>query len=392
MNVLDEKTLNPYLLETPLKSLLLHGHMMMVATLRLHNYQVLSCNRYFAKTFQLSFFADKEVMLFEILDTKEKQESLHISNAGQKPLINLLYKKSDKSLFTAYMYEDATHEEALLLLQPHHMDELHTIEKMSEITGELAQLTHKLKKSNLALSASRQNLISQARFSTIGEVISMLSHQWRQPLSVISSITANLEISLELDNLTNEKLLEDIQKINSVTHNLSGLINELRTLYQPNPTQKKKTPIGMITKVLKLLEPKLKELNVAVTLDNMLDASFLVDESLLQCFILVLQNSIEAFETQSTQEPQLHIYFKQKKELVLLSIKDNAGGVPEQHLKKVFEPYFSTKSLNGSGLGLFIVHAIVAEKLHGSISVENTRDGLLLQLQLPDTAYTTFVP
>lgn len=383
MKVLNEEDLKPYLLNSILQNLLQHGNVLMVAIISLKDYKLLSANHYLAKAFQLSFFEKDQAHLFDLLTHPEKKMHLELSSFEQKPILNLLYKHSDNSPHAVYAYEDSVHKEALLLLQPQTLDDLHTIEKMTEVTAELAQLTRKLKKSNYELQESREGLIYQARFSTVGEIISMLAHQWRQPLSQISAIVSNLEISMHLHELSKQDILTKLQSINGVTQHLSSLIGELRTLYQPfSQNQSKKSLLVILEKVLKLLEPTLQENHISINVNNDLSKSYLIETEFLQCLLLLIKNSIEAFSRHEVKEPFISLSFKQEEEGVVIYIKDNAGGIQEKDLNKAFEPYFSTKSLNGSGLGLFITRSIVHDKLKGHIELENTKEGLLVSIKL----------
>ncbi len=233
----------------------------------------------------------------------------------------------------------------------------------------------------------QEKLLSTSRSAAMGEMISMIAHQWRQPLSVINTVMATVRIKDELDMLDRETTHEAFSKIENTVTYLSDTIDDFRDYFKPNKVVKKvsiKTVVEKSTSFL-LSEIKLLNINYELNVDEDLVINTYQNE-LVQCLINILKNSIDAFKENSelSETPKyLTVDVTKDTNSISLSLEDNAGGIKQEVIKKVFEPYFSTKAKNGTGLGLYMTKTIIEEHLGGKITLTSQDAGTKMLIELP---------
>ena len=236
-----------------------------------------------------------------------------------------------------------------------------------------------------------QQLFDQSRLAQMGEMISMIAHQWRQPLSVISTTASNLQARIELDyfDLTNEEgrkiqnlyFLERLTNMGECVQNLTHTIDDFRNFYKPN---KNKTLVKFDTvfqKAFAIIKASLENDNINIDYHtDVKEEIYLYDSEMIQVILNILKNAQDNFNEKKTQNRKLTIYIKD----YTLSICDNAGGVKEEIIDKIFDPYFSTKDeKNGTGLGLYMSRLIVEDHHDGKLNVKNRDGGAYFNIELP---------
>jgi two-component system CheB/CheR fusion protein len=218
----------------------------------------------------------------------------------------------------------------------------------------------------------------------MGEMLSIIAHQWRQPLSVISSITTNVNVEQELGKLTTEKYFKHLKVIDSQVDYLNQTISDFRDFFKPDnhPTHfKLKT---LLTKVTSLINKSLLDNNISIQIDVSDDISINTYENeLIQIIINIINNSKDAIIENNIKDGYIHINVEKGADHTIIKICDNAGGIPEEILPKIMEPYFSTKGDNGTGIGLYMCHIIMDMHIKGCIDVYNHNKGVCFKLFLP---------
>jgi len=266
----------------------------------------------------------------------------------------------------------------------------------------------KLKKLNLELedriqSAIEENqkkekiLLQQTRLAQMGEMISMIAHQWRQPIGAINSavIATNLKIeSSKFKNLNpkqNEELLEYILEKNKNISNyiqfLSTTVDDFRNFFQPNK-QKELTKISeLIDNTLLIIEESIKTKNIALNKKYITDFTIeLYKNEMIQVILNMLKNSEDQLLENHIQDPIITIEIKNIDNSCQINIYDNGGGIPEDIIENIFDPYFSTKDeKNGTGLGLYMSKVIVEDHNQGTLTVHNTKDGACFTISFKTT-------
>jgi len=234
---------------------------------------------------------------------------------------------------------------------------------------------------------SQQNiLIEQSKAAAMGEMISMIAHQWRQPLQAVSIITQKLPIAKMTDGEISDELLEDVVKqTGSQLEYMSKTIDDFRDFFKPN---KKKALISLqkvVNKAIEFLNYMLKVDSIEIHLKNDIDikVSIYLNE-IVQALINMIKNSRDALLEKDQENRAIYISTKNDDKHVYIIIEDNAGGIPAQIVGKIFEPYFSTKpNKNGTGLGLYMCKTIIEQHSNGKVSIDNTKIGARFTIQLP---------
>ncbi|QOY55741.1 PAS domain S-box protein [Candidatus Sulfurimonas marisnigri] len=224
-----------------------------------------------------------------------------------------------------------------------------------------------------------RKFIEQTRMAQMGEMISMIAHQWRQPLSSISATSMNMMIKIQLgeyDLETKEgrdkcenSFIKQLNNIEHYTQSLTTTINDFRNFYKPNKLQVLSTLEDVVAKSLKIIEGSLTNDNIDIVYDyNFKEKIALYDSELMQVVLNILKNAQDNFKEKGIEKPLIKITTKDSS----LIICDNGGGIPERIMKNIFDPYFSTKDeKNGTGLGLYMSKIIVNDHHKGALHVDN---------------------
>ena len=218
-------------------------------------------------------------------------------------------------------------------------------------------------------------LAQQAKMAAMGEMLENIAHQWRQPLSVISTASTGLQIQFEMKKeIPEEFLLENIDSINKQAQYLSKTIDDFRNFFNPNKIKVAFDIQNSIDKSLYLLSSKIKAKNISIIKEIEDSTVFALENELIQVLLNIFNNALDALDTLSLEKQERFIFIKVqiKNSKLRIEIYDNAGGIDNEILPRVFEPYFTTKHKSqGTGIGLYMSREIITKHLHGSINVTN---------------------
>ena len=214
-------------------------------------------------------------------------------------------------------------------------------------------------------------LAQKTKLSAMGEMMENIAHQWRQPLSLITTAASGVKLNKEFNLLTDEHLLSSLDNITNTANHLSQTIDDFRDFFRPD---KEKLDFSLklsIKKTLKLISSQLrnKEINIVENIEDINIKGF--ERELLQVSLNLLNNAKDALEDTKGERYIFIDIFKEKKNTVI-QIKDNAGGIDKEIMPRIFEPYFTTKHKSqGTGIGLYMSQEIIVRHMNGSLSVEN---------------------
>jgi PAS domain S-box-containing protein len=217
-------------------------------------------------------------------------------------------------------------------------------------------------------------IIQQSRTSAIGEMIGNIAHQWRQPLSVISTAATGMKLQLEIDSLSKEETITSLSKINDYVQYLSETIEDFSGFFKEDLSIKKFKINEVFEKVENLTRDAFK-INFIEVFQDIDKNTYIVGNKnlLIQALINIYNNALDVLKKKNIKEKRL-LFIKVKKEnaKINIHIKDNAGGIPLAYTEKIFDPYFTTKHQSqGTGIGLYMTHQIVIKQLKGTIKASN---------------------
>lgn len=231
-------------------------------------------------------------------------------------------------------------------------------------------------------------ILAQSRHAAMGEMISMIAHQWRQPLSVISMLASNTIVDLELGTLDDDELRAYTEQVIAQTEHLSKTIDDFRDFFRTDFEKAHVSIHDVLKATLEIVNASLTNNDISVEMHVADETPLYIHErELIQVFINLINNAKDALLSNDSMDKSIKITVSKSEGDPMVVICDNGGGIEQQYLTRVFEPYFTTKSkMNGTGLGLYISKIIVDEHLSGSISVENRDGGACFTVTIPENA------
>jgi PAS domain S-box-containing protein len=230
-----------------------------------------------------------------------------------------------------------------------------------------------------------QKMIEQSRLAQMGEMISMIAHQWRQPLTAISATTNNLMFKIMLDDVDKKFFKTELDLIAEYTQHLSKTIDDFKDFFKDNKLKETVALTPIIRDTLDIMEASIRNKNIEIITDLQCEDEITTYPSEIKQVVLnLLKNAEDALLEKEILEPTIIISSRTIDENTLeISVQDNAKGIPINILDKLFEPYFSTKKeKDGTGLGLYMSKTIIEKHCGGKIIATNRDNGALFKIQL----------
>ncbi|RXK14525.1 histidine kinase [Halarcobacter mediterraneus] len=228
----------------------------------------------------------------------------------------------------------------------------------------------------------KELLLHQSKLASMGEMISNIAHQWRQPLTHISYIFMNLKTSFEKDRLTQEYFYKKTNEATMQLNFMSETIDDFRNFFKVTKQKENFSINNAINEVIQLLSGILKTNNITVSLnasEEIIIQSY--KGEFLQVLFNILNNAKDELIEKNKKNANIKINLQKNKEITI-QIIDNAGGIKKEILDKIFEPYFTTKD-KGLGIGLYMSKTIIENHMNGKLNVKNNEDGAIFSIILP---------
>ncbi|WP_455757159.1 PAS domain S-box protein [Sulfurimonas sp.] len=237
------------------------------------------------------------------------------------------------------------------------------------------------------LEDKEELMIAQSRHAAMGEMISMIAHQWRQPISVISMGANNILADIELDILDEETLKSGAEDIVYQTQELSKTIDDFRNFFRPGKVSEEVFIEDVFFEAIGVIGKSLENNNIELITEFKGSKKITTySRELMQVIINILKNAKEALVDNKQDAKKISVLLQEEATNISISICDNAGGIKDDVVDKIFDPYFSTKNkVNGTGLGLYMSQTIVEKHLHGSLKAYNKDNGACFTISLPYT-------
>lgn len=255
------------------------------------------------------------------------------------------------------------------------------------LNSELSQLNETLEirvKEQVEELERRYLLMAQkSRLTQMGEMLSNIAHQWRQPLNRINSNVAALHSALRRNPINHDMLLSQTGMIEENTHYMSETIEDFSNFFHPDKVETDFIVNKSIDKALHFLNQRTQNVEITLKIDKEFHLlSF--EKEFLHVLLILLNNAVDNFESKAILKPSIDINVYEKNSDLHLSIYDNGKGIEEDKIEKIFDPYFSTKFAHeGTGLGLYMAKMIIENSMHGTLHVKNKNLGACFEICIP---------
>jgi len=229
-----------------------------------------------------------------------------------------------------------------------------------------------------------QIMIQQSKLASMGEMIGNIAHQWRQPLSQISAIHMNMKVTYDFDNFTKEYINKKIKEANILTNYMSQTITDFQNFFKPQGEKEEFMIQKACYEAYFILESSLKYHNIKTTFNIIEDSSvFGYKNEYSQVILNILSNAKDILIEREIEKPEINIEIKTGDNFAIVKIQDNAKGVKEDIIDKIFDPYFTTRYKNqGTGIGLYMSKNIIERNMSGYINVRNENSGALFTIKV----------
>lgn len=243
-----------------------------------------------------------------------------------------------------------------------------------------------LKTLELEKEKQRELLLQQSKLAQMGEMLDTIAHQWKQPLYQINSILPGLQRHYAERTLTAEELESKFDEIEMLTAHMAQTVERFRHFLHPQHTAARQFDLSdALRGALALIQSELDRLMVRYELD--IENDYIVTgnkEEFEQALLSIIGNALDCFQHRTVSDPRLRFSIHQHGSDINVCIFDNAGGILDQFINKIFDLYFTTKIKgHGTGLGLYIAKMLIGKSMKGTITAGNTSEGAVFTIFLP---------
>ncbi|MCF7912136.1 MAG: tetratricopeptide repeat-containing sensor histidine kinase [Candidatus Cloacimonetes bacterium] len=287
---------------------------------------------------------------------------------------------------------EAEHKTQIYMLKNQELDEKNRImqSQINDLSGSLEELhlIHTKLKQEFSDAVERINnqdnlLSSQSRMAVMGEMLSSIAHQWKQPLNVIGVLSQSIEDAWNFDELDDSFLAKQTSMILSQINYMSDTINDFRDFFKTDYLSSFSVKTA-IEKSINLVDYMLKRQNAQISIIGDSECSLSGNPNeITQVIVNLINNALEAMQRHGVDNQRIIIKSNCDEEYIKIRIHNNGKVIKDEILDKIFEPYFTTRGRAGTGLGLHICRFIIENKYHGKMNVTNKDDGVEFILKIP---------
>jgi len=324
--------------------------------------------------------------VYPVLDNNRKVAYLIVIDFSTEPLLyvesNLWILKKTLFLFLgvliisifillAFLLYDIKRQKQMVTL----LNKLQTLNKTLEFRVR--------KEVEISREKDRQ-LIMQSRLALMGELLSMIAHQWRQPLNVIGGVVADMELDLMLGESDKDKTKKNLDTIKRMIKHLSSTIDDFRKFYRKDSEKREVVLNDVLKEVLNIAAATLENKKIDILINSKCSKKIKTyPNELKQVLLNLIKNAEDILMERKIPEPKIVLEIFENDDKCIIEVKDNGGGVARKYQDKIFEPYFTTKNeKNGTGLGLYMSKNIVEQRLDGVIKQYNNEEGAVFRIEL----------
>lgn len=225
-------------------------------------------------------------------------------------------------------------------------------------------------------------MLHQSRLARMGAMLSMIAHQWRQPLSEVSGILMELETANKFKKVDEKLIKESVDESNRLIQFMSHTIDDFRNFFKPDKKKVRFYVDDACNEAISLAGASIKGYHI--TLTKKVKCNSIIngyEREFAQVMLNLISNAKDILNQRAIENPIINVIVDVQDSHTVITVEDNAGGVEEEHLDLIFEPYFTTKeSTKGTGLGLYMAKMIIEKNMNGELSVENTKNGAMFKV------------
>jgi len=257
-------------------------------------------------------------------------------------------------------------------------------QRVNERTAELTRETAERLQAMEELRKKDEVLMQQSRQAAMGEMIGNIAHQWRQPLNAVGLLVQDLTLSYEYGNFSKAYLDSSTKKIMHLVRHMSQTIDDFRNFFTPDKTKSEFDLGQVVQRTLALIEGTLTEKGIRVEVKAQPAPAIIGHPNeFSQVLLNIINNAIDAFSEADCSAPCLGVSVGSERGKAVVTIADNAGGISEEIIDRIFEPYFTTKEQGkGTGIGLFMAKNIVEKSMNGSLTARNCGAGAEFRIEV----------
>lgn len=231
-------------------------------------------------------------------------------------------------------------------------------------------------------SEQEQMLIQQSKMAAMGEMIGHIAHQWRQPLTALTAVIHNINQSYQDHQLDRAVIEEYVEQGTLLAEKMSDTIDDFRDFFKPNKRKVLFNVKETVNGTLELLQATLNNSHIAIDISG--DERLTVygfENEYSQVLLNIINNSRDALVDNKTPDARITITYGREGDNAVIRVRDNAGGIPEAIIDKIFGPYFSTKTdRSGTGIGLYMAQTIIEKNMEGKIRAYNEAGGAVFEI------------
>ena len=309
-----------------------------------------------------------------VLMTSQGNEQVAV-DAMKAGVLDYVVKSAEKLTEISHVAQRSLREWTSIQERKRAEEELKRLHKNLE--AQVEEMVADLRRKDVAI-------IQQNRMAAMGEMLGNIAHQWRQPLNTISLIVQSVQLEYDSGTLTSEEMHKDIHEVIEVLQHMSRTIDDFRNFFQEDKIKRDFSISTAVTNSMELVSASLKDHNVLVEIeaDDEVTATGYQNEY-AQVLLNIISNSCDACLERCVVNPSILIRIARENGRSVLYVRDNCGGIPDDVLPKIFDPYFTTRGPDkGTGIGLYMSRTIIEQNMGGRLTARNVDGGAEFRIEV----------
>ncbi|WNY98427.1 HAMP domain-containing sensor histidine kinase [Sulfurospirillum sp. 'SP'] len=229
-----------------------------------------------------------------------------------------------------------------------------------------------------------QLLIQQSKLAAMGNMIGNIAHQWRQPLGEINALLMIIQVRQHFDDFNEAFLTEKIEECNRITAYMSNTISDFQNFFKPSKDKEIFEINNACERASSIIQASLRYHSIEFSFNATDEIKVLgYPNEFAQALLNILSNAKDVLTDRNIENPFIRMSVKNGEKYTLIKIEDNGGGIAQEYIERIFEPYFTTKhAKQGTGIGLYMTKMIIENNMNGIVTVKNTEEGALFTIKI----------